>query len=128
MKSQSNDNKDVVAGGLLSFGISMTVILLLDFLVPVESLENNYLLRLFGGLFVYIIASFVGSFFVTYKLKEKFLINSMKSSYFGFLINTVIMLFIQTLYGLAWVFIGYTLGGVLGSIAAIVYNKRKKVG
>jgi len=52
----------------------------------------------------------------------------MKSSYFGFLISTVIMLFMQTFYGLLWMLIGYTLGGMLGEMATAFYNRVKKLG
>jgi hypothetical protein len=128
MKSPGKDNKDVTAGGLLSLGISLSLLLAVDFLVPPESIGESFVLSLFVGLLVYVVASGVGSFLASYKMKEKYLINALKSSYFGFLINTVIMLFMQTFYGLAWILIGYTLGGVIGGSAAMVYNKRKKVG
>ena len=127
MKSKDGDNKYIVSGGLVAFGISMTVLLILDYLFPPD-LGADLTLRLFGGLIIYIIAGAAAGFLVAYKIGGNHLINALKTGFFGFVVNIVIMLFLQTLYGIVWIFLGYSLGGMIGGIIAkILFDREKAV-
>lgn len=118
--------EEVLAGSFLSFGLAMAILLGLDFFFPDRYTTGSFIVGLFDGIFVYVIASSVSGFLVAMKIKEKEIENSLKSSYFGFIINTILMLFLKTLYGVAYILVGYTVGGFVGGICGKYYNIYKR--
>jgi hypothetical protein len=126
MKRPNDDNKYVISAGLISFGISFSIILMLDYLFP-TGFEGGYLLSIFSGFIVYILSSGFAGFLLTYKSQEQQMINSLKASFFAFMINALIMLFLGTLYGIIWIFMGYGLGGMIGGILGKTYSARTRI-
>ena len=125
MKKIFSIDSNILSGGLLALAISLSVLLLLEFLYPIEARKPNLALNLFEGLGVYLIAGASAGFLTTRKLKENHVITSIKSTLVGFLINVLLMFFMQTLFGLTWVFTGYIIGGAIGGILAKFYFNTK---
>ena len=127
MKSSNDDNKYVISAGLVAFGISFSVLLTWDYLFPPD-IGGNLIISIFSGFLVYVIASAFAGFLITYKSPKEQIITSLKASFFGFMINALIMLFLGTVYGLVWIFMGYITGGMIGGILGKIFAEKQKEG
>jgi len=124
-KAVPRKSKDFLTGGILAFGLSTATVIALDFAAEFLSIPSDlFLLRLFEGLLVFIPMAALASFMVTRRMRRGHMVEALKTGYFGFVMNLVVMLYNQTFFGLLWVFIGYTMGSVLGGAMGKISSGR----
>lgn len=126
MSSGNEENKYILAGGMVAFGLSMAILSTLDAVYPLEG-ERSLGVNLFEGFLLYILTSAAASFLITYKVVRGHIITSLKMGGFAFVVNSVIMVVFQTLYGIVWIFLGYMIGGLIGGSLAKLYSSRRNV-
>jgi hypothetical protein len=118
----SNESTDYVVGGLLAFGIANASISIVDALVNMEIISTSYSLRLFEGLLVYVVASLISGYIIANRNRTSKIQESIKSGWFAFFLNAVLMLYYRTFFGLIWILIGYSVGGLVGGFLSQLIN------
>ena len=124
MKDGSEEIMKVVSGGLVSFGFSNLILNLLDIFWPDRYELDLFIINFFDGFLIYVVISTIVGFFVVNSIKEKFIENSLKCGFFGFVFNGVVMFYMRVLYGLIWIFFGYILGGLTGGVLAELFKRK----
>lgn len=102
----------------------MTIIV--DFLYPATSTQGQFsLVNFFQGFLVYLFTAAAVGFIVARKVGEDHMKVGVKTGYFAFALNMVMLLMHRTYFGALWIFFGYFVGGMIGGTAARLLSKRE---
>jgi len=111
-----------MAGGLLAFSVSNTILLITDFLKN-QFMIKSKILELFEGFFIFIIIGSIVTFAIMRKEEEDMEIKALRIAYFASIFNLIIMFFLSTFTNLFWVILGYLIGSLSGSLFVRFFNR-----
>jgi len=114
--------KKQMAGGLLAFSVSNTILLITDFLKN-QFMIKSKILELFEGFFIFIIIGSIVTFAIMRKEEEDMEIKALRIAYFASIFNLIIMFFLSTFTNLFWVILGYLIGSLSGSLFVRFFNR-----
>lgn len=102
------------SGGLLAFGISTIIILILDVITP-QLIRENIIFKIFQVIIVFFISGSISGYLISERLNNSNVSIGIKTGLIAFLINMLYMTIYQSFSGGLWAIIGYVVGGVVGT-------------
>ena len=110
-----------MSGGLLAFGLATATVLLIDLVRP-SLPSDSFILNLFEGVIVYVLAAAIAGF-VSQREDVNFYSVAMNITLLASLLNLGLMILVGSITGFLWIVLGYLVGGLLGGLLRQLVSK-----